>query len=110
MQNNLKSLRKRAGKTQAQMASDLGVAVSTIQNWESDRTEMTGYSLVMVAEYLNVPVSEVFTTDNRKTEYFYIELNSKEDELVKHFDQSSEEGQDRILEYAKMIAREHPKE
>lgn len=110
MRNNLKELRKRAGKTQAQMAEDLGVAVSTVQNWESDRTEMTGYSLVMVADYLNVPVNAVFSKDAPPVEYFYIKADTAEDDLLRTFQQTSEEGQGRILEYAKMIAREYPKE
>ena len=110
MQNNLKQIRKRAGKTQAQMAKDLGVAVSTVQNWESDRTEMTGYSLVMIADYLNCPVDAIISTGSSSYEYFYISVDSDEDELVRNFQKSNKDGQARILEYARMIANEHPKD
>lgn len=107
MQNNLKALRKSKGVTQAKMAEDLGVAVSTVQNWESDRTEMTGYSLLMVADYLGVPASAVFSSED--VEYYYVKLRSDEDELLDLFASCSESGKKRILEYAEMISREYPK-
>lgn len=60
MENHLQEVRKAHGVTQRKMAKDLGVAVSTIQNWESDRTLMTGHSLVMVADYFGVSPNEIY--------------------------------------------------
>lgn len=107
MYNNLKTLRKKAGVTQAQMAHDLGVAVSTIQNWESDRTEMTGYSLLMVADYLNVSPNAIF--GRQDVEYVHIKLQSNEEKLLELYAASSAGGQQRILEYSELIAKEYPK-
>ena len=104
MQNNLKTLRQAAGFTQQKMATDLGVALSTVQNWESDRTEMTGYSLIMVADYLRVPPKAIYGTDKAESI-----IQTDENSLLLTFRKCSKEGKDRVLEYAEMIAREFPK-
>ena len=107
MQNFLKQLRKERNITQAKMAHDLGVAVSTVQNWESDRTEMTGYSLIMVADYLGVPVDAVYGRPGY--EYSIFKFDPQEDELLSAYRSSNQGGQKRILEYAEMISKEYPK-
>ena len=105
MQNNMQAIRKMAGITQQQMATDLGVAVSTIQNWESERTEMTGYSLIMVADYLGVSPNDVY--GNREANY--TKLRNAEHKLLTTFRAASTGGQKRIIEYAAIIAKEYPK-
>ena len=105
MQNNLQSIRKMAGITQQKMAIDLGVAVSTVQNWESDRTEMTGYSLIMVADYLGVSPNAIYGNQ----EVNYMKLRTAENKLLTCFRACSQNGQRRIAEYAEMIAKEYPK-
>ena len=103
MENNLKSLRKLAGLTQQKMASDLGVALSTIQNWESDRTEMTGYSLIMVADYLKVPPQAIY--GNGEADGI---IKTDENTLLFTFRKCNKDGQQRILEYSELIAKEFP--
>lgn len=110
MKNNLKEIRREKGITQKKMADDLGVAVSTVQNWEGSRTQMTGYSLVMVSEYLGVPVDTIFTSGKKETLYAAMELPQVdgEDELVEHFRSCSPKGREMIVEYAAMVAERHP--
>lgn len=101
MHNRIKELRRARKITQAKMAADLGVAESTVQNWESSRTEMTGYSLLMVADYLGVPPSEVIVPDGMPVG------DSGEGELVAAYRSCSAQGRAHILEYARYVAREH---
>lgn len=105
MQNNLKALRKAAGISQKKMADDLGVAVSTVQNWESDRTAMTGHSLVMVADYLGVEMDAVY---GRMDAGSVLAFDPRERSLGELYRSCSEAGRQRICEYAEMIAREYP--
>lgn len=103
MENRIRELRKAHKVTQARMASDLGVAISTVQNWESDRTDMTGYTLLMIADYFGVTPSEVYGSgipDASRIE---------EGELLADYRASSPKGRAQIREYAAMVAERHPK-
>ena len=103
MTNNIKELRKARHITQAMMAKDLGVAVSTVQNWESERTEMTGYTLLMVADYFGVTPSEVYgsgTPDQARID---------ERHLLDNYRRCSARGKEMSVEYSEMVANSHPK-
>ena len=102
-ENRLRELRRERGITQAKMADSLGVALSTVQNWESDRTEMTGHTLIMVADYLGVTPNEVYGSGTPDKDVV------DERNLLALFRSCSSHGQERILEYAGMVSKEHPK-
>lgn len=53
--------RDRQGLTQAQLARRLGLKVSTVQNWESDRSEPRANKLHMLAGFLNVSMTWLMT-------------------------------------------------
>lgn len=109
MKNNLKKLRKEKGVTQKQMASDLGVAESTVQNWEGDRTRMTGYSLFMVSDYLGVSIDAIYTTDAQQSEHAIVDLpDASEVGLLESYRACSKKGREMIAEYAAMVAEHHP--
>lgn len=58
--NHVRDLRIGAGMHQAELASELGVSVATVQNWESESTDMTGYSLAMLCDFFGVTPAEVY--------------------------------------------------
>lgn len=54
--NRLKDLRTEENLSQAKLANALGVSVSVVCYWETDRSEPTGINLVKIADYFNVSV------------------------------------------------------
>ena len=59
--DRLAAAREALGLSQAQLASRSGVRLSTIQNWESDRSEPRANKLQMVAGLLNVSIIWLLT-------------------------------------------------
>lgn len=53
--------REELGLTQSQLANRLGVRLSTIENWESDRSEPRANKLQMLAGILNVSIVWLLT-------------------------------------------------
>ena len=102
MENRIKELRKERGITQAKMAEALGVALSTVQNWESSRTEMTGYSLLMIADYFGVTPPEVYGSG--KPDQKAVDERG----LLDDYRACSDHGRELILEYASMVREVHP--
>ena len=62
MNNRVRELRKARKITQQQLADALGVSLGTIQNWEAEKTDMTGYSLAMLCDYFDVSPNQVYGT------------------------------------------------
>jgi transcriptional regulator with XRE-family HTH domain len=60
---NLRTLRERAGLTQAGMADRAGVPFRSYQNWELGSREPRIQSLVSLAEALGVSVDELVRKD-----------------------------------------------
>ena len=56
---NLKSYRKFSGKTQKEVAKELGVVESCYANWEQGRTEPGIVSLRKLSEILDVSLDEL---------------------------------------------------
>lgn len=103
MANHIKELRKSRGITQAGMAESLGVALSTVQNWESERTVMTGHSLMMVADFFGVTPNEVYGSGEPE------QARLDERELIGFFRACTPAAQAQVLEYAELMASAHPK-
>ncbi len=61
------SERVRAGMTQRQLASRIGVAQTTVANWEKDRTEPTGKSLKSMSREFGCSIDYLLgLSDERK--------------------------------------------
>lgn len=52
----IEQARSELGLTIKQLATRVGVRTTTVQNWESDRSEPRSNKLIMLAGVLNVPV------------------------------------------------------
>lgn len=61
--NNLKSLRKKCGMTQPDLAEKLGVTVQAISNWESGRAQPSVKNSKEVARVFGVPVDSLISDD-----------------------------------------------
>lgn len=59
--DRLAAAREALGFSQSQLASRAGVRLSTIQNWESDRSEPRANKLQMIAGILNVSIVWLLT-------------------------------------------------
>lgn len=97
MKNRVRELRKARKMTQPQLAKQLGVSLATIQNWEAEKTDMTGYSLAMLCEFFDVSPSEVYGDGSKSPDW---EMKS---ELLQIFSNVSNEGKRAILSAARGI-------
>lgn len=77
MKNSVKNLRKKKGLTQLELAAGIGVSLATIQNWESDRHNISGKHVDVLCEFFNVTPNEIFGYDAMTPEWSsYSELYS----------------------------------
>lgn len=95
MKNRVRELRKAKGITQPQLAKALGVSLATIQNWEAEKTDMTGYSLAMLCDFFHASPSEIYGT-GEKSPYWEMQV-----ELLEIFQKINEEGKRALLATAK---------
>ena len=56
---NIKTLRKRKGLAQWELAEEIGSAQNTISGWETDRTEPTIFSCIVLADYFGITLDEL---------------------------------------------------
>ena len=57
---NFKALRRKAGLTQSELSSAIGVAQNTISNWENGERMPSASMLPRLAEILNCTIDELF--------------------------------------------------
>lgn len=60
---NIKALRRRLNKTQAQLAKMMGISVDTLQNWEQGRVrpDSTAQSLLLLVAHIPKQVERVLS-------------------------------------------------
>ena len=59
----IEQARRARSLTMRQLAQSIGVKVSTLDNWERDRSEPRSNKLMMLSGVLNVPVTWLLTED-----------------------------------------------
>ena len=59
----IEQARRARGLTMRQLAQNIGVKASTLDNWERDRSEPRSNKLMMLSGVLNVPVTWLLTED-----------------------------------------------
>ena len=99
--NKVSELRKAAGITQKELAKHLGVSLATIQNWEAEKTDMTGYSLVMLCDYFDVSPNEIYGSGDRPHDW------GEKAELLGIFLKLSSDGKRALLACARGIDVEY---
>lgn len=60
MKRTIKELRARSGKTQNDVAKDLGISVQTYNHWENNIQELRVSKAQQLAEYYNVTLDDIF--------------------------------------------------
>lgn len=98
MKNRVRELRKDRGMTQPQLAKVLGVSLATIQNWESEKTDMTGWSLKLLCSFFHVTPDEVYGDGHTSTEW------KDEDELLSIFKDMTDDGRRALIAAARGMA------
>ncbi len=59
-QYSLKELRVRKGKTQREVAQDLGVSLTTYNGWEQNVSNLKVSTVMKLADYFEVELREIF--------------------------------------------------
>lgn len=94
MKNRVRELRKARKITQQQLAGALGVSLATIQNWEAEKTDMTGYSLAMLCDYFDASPNQIYGTGEPSPDW---ELKSQ---LLDCFGRMSTSGREALVAIA----------
>lgn len=76
MRYTLRELRARKGKSQTEVAADLGIAPGTYQAWEQDVSNVGIYKVKALADYFGVTISDIFFEKQ-------LEYNSKQGATTK---------------------------
>lgn len=56
---NLKTMRKKSGKTQKQIADEIGVSSNTYSVWETGRVQLPNYARKKLSEIFRIPEDEI---------------------------------------------------
>lgn len=79
----LRTLRKRKGMTQRELAADLGVALSTIAMWETANREPDLATIRKLAEYFSVSIEELINDEIEiGYENYTLKKNARFDEEI----------------------------
>lgn len=84
LNENMKSLRKKKGVTQEELAARIHVVRQTVSKWESARSVPDADELIALAEFFQVPVSELLgcTVESNSTQELAEELARLNRELA----------------------------
>lgn len=102
---NLREYRKKNGIMQKDLASQLGVAVSTFSGWESGTYEIDNKNLIKLSEILNVSVG--FLLDVEKEPGIFDDARVAKPRVQELFDQLTVVDQGRILGKMELMIEEY---
>lgn len=98
--DNLKKIRKEHGLSQAQLAKELGLGVSTIGMYESNIRKPSYDVLKKMSDYFNVPIDFLIndgnTKDNIAIEYY-----------ISQIEKLAEKEQQQILDFIEFVFKNH---
>lgn len=99
---NLKDYRKKHGIMQKELASELGVAVSTFSGWESGAYEIDNKNLIKLAKILDVSVG--FLLDFEPEQQMFDDARVPKTEIQELFDALTPAQKQNLLNYARGMA------
>ncbi|MBQ9057762.1 MAG: helix-turn-helix transcriptional regulator [Atopobiaceae bacterium] len=103
--NRLRELRKQTGKTQAQIAAELGVNKATYSTWELGRTELKADNIVKLAKYFGCSPNEILGFDGRSS---LRTMDIFEEHYVTLFQKLAPNYRDAIIEIMSGCAKPRP--
>ncbi|QYA34189.1 helix-turn-helix transcriptional regulator (plasmid) [Macrococcus psychrotolerans] len=79
LNEKLKGLRKKKGKTQQQMAEDLSISIQSINKWENGKCLPDAINLLNISKYFNVSIDDLLNNkingklvESKKFKFFNI--------------------------------------
>lgn len=111
--SKLKELRIEKGITQKTMAESLNISIPTLSHWECNYQEPAFKDLIMLSQYFNVTLEELFGLDENGTldtsptvgtMHEGATLTEKEKALLKAFKNLLPETQDFVLRTAQSLS------
>ena len=102
MKYNLKQIRESARKKQSEVASDLGISLSTYRSWEQGKRNLNGKKLSMLADYFGVSTDTIIGTEFAQP--LKTQLTSDEAYLIGLFRQMSDDDKDSFIRSAQVFA------
>lgn len=75
---NLKRMLDMSGKQPVDLVNDLKIPFSTVSNWLSGQKFPRAAKLQMLADYLNIKVSDLTNTDEAVPESYYLNDDARE--------------------------------
>ncbi len=102
----LKLLKEKGVRT-SDVCKATGIVASTFSDWKKGKSTPKQEKLMKIADYFNVTVDYLVT--GKEKEIPSAELADDFTSLIELYNSSNADGQARIMEYAKMIAKEYKK-
>ncbi|MGC6769570.1 helix-turn-helix domain-containing protein [Enterococcus sp. LJL51] len=98
---NLKSIRKKKGLTQSQLAEKIGLTKQSIINYEKGHTFPTGNRLSKILEVLEIPAEQLIGSDNVQSHSELELLNSVQSKasFLAHYNIMTEHFTDEIFKF-----------
>ena len=108
---NIKSLRERFGLTQSQLGDIAGVSDKAVSTWENGANVPRMGAIQKMADYFQIPKSEIIEDKEEKPADQYDELDNIVADLLEKIPTKlseailklSSQGIDRLLEYAEFL-------
>jgi len=97
---NILFYRKKAGLTQKELASKLGVKNTAVSNWESGNNSVDIETLFSACEILGVSLSDIYGQYSGQT-VTPQDLSSDEKDLLQNYQTINPEGQKKLLDYSR---------
>lgn len=111
--DNLKAARKKSGKTQKEVAEEIGIGQGTYKNYETGAREPNGETLVAIANYFDVSTDYLLGRPDAKQpeepldEFARKEhLKSLEKVFMKKYLALTEEQRDKVLDFLRGVVAE----
>jgi transcriptional regulator with XRE-family HTH domain len=101
MLTNLKEIRGRTGKTQQQVADEIGIKRWTYINWEQGKTELDGKKLKLLSQYFDVSIDAILGIDEAVL-YERAGFSPDEQQLIFDYRSLSDQGREYIRQTVAM--------
>lgn len=104
----LKEIRKKKKLTQIQLSQMAGIGVASLIRYEKGEREPDMDTTIKLANALNIHASELIDNDLQKTLNLWAQQLPKS-QLLEAFDNLTEEGQSKVIDYANDITPKYKK-
>lgn len=105
MKYNLKQIRELSGKTQSEVAGDLGLSLSTYRSWEQGKRNLNGKKISQLADYFGVSTDTIIGTEFAQLPTSFNEQLTKDEAyLLNLYRQMSDDDKESFIRSAQVYA------